>query len=57
MTVGANRHRRSVSLPFFAAQWCLNAIMVLDFIRDAMPETAKERNAVVAGENVGLHQA
>lgn len=41
----------------FTAQWCLNAIMILDFIRDAMPKTMDELKKVVAEEEFGLHQA
>lgn len=41
----------------FASQWCLNVIMVLDFIRDAMPKTMEELKQVISGEEFGLHQA
>lgn len=41
----------------FTAQWCLNAIMILDFIRDAMPKTMDELRRLVAGEEFGPHQA
>lgn len=34
----------------FTAQWCLNVIMVLDFIRERLPRTMEEVKALVAGE-------
>ena len=33
----------------FAAQWCLNVIMALDFIRDTLPKTLHEADLLVAG--------
>ena len=32
----------------FTSQWCLNAIMVLEFIRDAIPETLEEVRGLLA---------
>lgn len=31
----------------FTAQWCLNVIMALDFIRDALPETQKQADRLL----------
>ncbi len=40
---GAGNHKELVEIPWistnFVAQWCLNIIMVLDFIDDSLPET------------------
>ena len=33
----------------FAAQWCLNVIMVLDFIKEALPATVEEAEELTAG--------
>ncbi|MBE5876059.1 MAG: hypothetical protein E7290_04140 [Lachnospiraceae bacterium] len=33
----------------FAAQWCLNVIMVLEFIRDALPSTMEEAEVLTDG--------
>lgn len=33
----------------FAAQWCLNVIMVLDFIKEALPKTVEEAEELTAG--------
>lgn len=33
----------------FTSQWCLNAIMVLEFIRDAIPETLEEVRGLLEG--------
>ena len=33
----------------FAAQWCLNVITALDFIRDALPESPEELDAFLEG--------
>lgn len=32
------------------AQFCLNAIIVLDFIKDKLPKTLKEAQQLVAGD-------
>jgi hypothetical protein len=32
----------------FAAQWCLNVIVCLEFIREALPKTLKEADLLVA---------
>lgn len=37
----------------FTAQWCLNTIMVLDFIREQLPETMDEARKLVADEPAG----
>lgn len=33
----------------FTAQWCLNAIVVLEFIREALPETMEEADKLIRG--------
>ncbi len=41
----------------FAAQFCLNAIIALDFIREELPETIKEAQELVEGRERGYHKA
>lgn len=41
----------------FAAQFCLNAIMALDFIREELPPTLKEAQELVEGREKGYHKA
>lgn len=41
----------------FVAQFCLNAIMALDFIREELPETIKEAQELVEGREKGYHKA
>lgn len=42
----------------FAAQWCLNVIMVLEFIREALPETMEEAEKLTAeGEDFFFRKA
>lgn len=41
----------------FVAQFCLNTIMVLDFIREKLPATLKEAQELVAGGESGYHRA
>lgn len=36
----------------FAAQWCLNVIMVLEFIRESLPKTLEEAKELTAGSDV-----
>jgi hypothetical protein len=38
----------------FVAQWCLNVIMVLDFIRDELPESLDEADKLVEGGDTVL---
>ncbi len=37
----------------FAAQWCLNVIMCLDFIRDALPPTLQDARRLLAAHGQG----
>ena len=37
----------------FAAQWCLNVIICLTFIRDALPPTLKEARRLLADHGQG----
>ena len=41
----------------FVAQFCLNAIIVLDFIKDKLPKTLKEAQQLVAGDENAFHRA
>ena len=42
----------------FAAQWCLNVIMVLEFIRDALPQTMKQAQQLTqGGDDFLFHKA
>lgn len=41
----------------FAAQFCLNTIMTLDFIREKLPATLKEAQELVAGGEKAYHRA
>lgn len=36
----------------FAAQWCLNVIMVLEFIKEALPATVEEAEKLTAGADI-----
>jgi hypothetical protein len=38
----------------FVAQWCLNVIMVLEFIRDELPENLEEADKLVEGGDTFL---
>jgi hypothetical protein len=38
----------------FVAQWCLNVIMVLDFIKDELPKTLEEADKLVEDGEIGL---
>lgn len=41
----------------FVAQFCLNVIMALNFIRDSIPKTMEEALALVGEEEDRLHKA
>ena len=41
----------------FTAQFCLNTIMVLDFIRDKLPKTIREAQKLVSGGENAYHRA
>lgn len=42
----------------FAAQWCLNVIMVLEFIRDELPQTMKQAQQLTqGGDDFLFHKA
>jgi hypothetical protein len=38
----------------FVAQWCLNVIMVLDFIKEELPKTLDEADKLVEDGEIGL---
>jgi hypothetical protein len=38
----------------FVAQWCLNVIMVLDFIKEDLPESLEEADQLVEGGEISL---
>jgi hypothetical protein len=38
----------------FVAQWCLNVIMVLDFIKEELPNSLEEADKLVEGGEISL---
>lgn len=55
-------HKKLFEIPWittnFTAQWCLNVICVLEFIRDQLPKTLKEGEKLAAEQSLtGFHKA